>query len=101
MSEASRVGILLRGSSVRVYLVVLNQGYFGSGQCNLPDKMLRLDANITLNQSYVLLITLVNITYQRRDQYLPSIHSLDSSPLQVLYIPFFMIFFLLFYQQLY
>ena len=95
MSEDSRVEILLRGSSVRVCLVVLYQGCCGSSQCNLPDRMLRLDANTTLNQSYVLLITLVNITYQSRDQYLPSIHSWDSSPWQVLYIPLFLIFFFL------
>ena len=89
MSEDSRVEILLRGSSVRVCLVVSNQGCCGSGQYNLPDRMLRLDANTTLNQSYVLFITLVNITYQSGDQYLPSIHSWDSSPWQLLYIPFF------------
>ena len=95
MSEDSRVGILLRGSSVRVCLVVLNQRCCGSSQYNLPDRMLQLDANTTLNQSYVLFITLVNITYQSRDQYLPSIHSWDSSPWQVLYIPlFFFCFFL-------
>ena len=40
MSEDSRVGILLRGSSVGVCLVVLNQGCCSSGQCNLPDRML-------------------------------------------------------------
>ena len=51
--------------------------------------MLRFDANTTLNQSYILFITLVNITYQSGDQYLPSIHSWDSSPWQVLYIPLF------------
>ena len=89
MSEDSRVRILLRGSAVRVCLVVLNQGCCGSGQYNLPDRMLRLDANTTLNQSYVLLITLINITYQSWDQYLPSIHSWDSIPWQVLYIPYF------------
>ena len=89
MSEDSRVGILLRGSSVRLCLVVLNQGCCGSGQYSLPDRMLRLDANTTLNESYVLFITLVNITYQSRDQHLPSIHSWDSSPWQVLYIPLF------------
>ena len=72
-----------------ICLVVLNQGCCGSGQCNLPDTMLRLDASTTLNQSYVLFITLVNITYQSGDQYLPSIHSWDSSPWQVLYIPLF------------
>ena len=79
-------------SFVRVCLVVLNQGCCGSGQYNLPDRMLRLDANTILNQSYVLFITLVNITYQCGNQYLPSIHSWDSSPWQVLYIPLFLIF---------
>ena len=88
MSEDYKVGILLGGSSVRVCLV-LYQGCCSSGQYNLPDRMLRLDANTTLNQSYVLFITLVNITYQSGDQYLPSIHSWDSSPWQVLYIPLF------------
>ena len=89
MSEDSRVRILFRGSSVRVCLVVSNQGCCGSGQYNLPDRMLRLDANTTLNQSYVLFITLVNITYQSGDQYFPSIHSWDSSPWQVLYVSLF------------
>ena len=51
--------------------------------------MLRLDANTTLNQSHLLFITLVNMTYQSGDHYLPSIHSCDSSPWQVLYIPLF------------
>ena len=51
--------------------------------------MLWLDANTTLNQSYLLFITLVNMTYQSGDHYLPSIHSCDSSPWQVLYIPLF------------
>ena len=64
MSEDSRVGILSRGSSVRACLVVLNQGCCSSGQHNLPDRMLRLDANTILKQSYVLFITLVNIIYQ-------------------------------------
>ena len=73
MPEDSRVEILLRGSSVRVCLVVLNQECCSSGQYKLPDMMLRLDANTTLNQSYVLFVTLVNITYQSGDQYLPSV----------------------------
>ena len=89
MSEDSKVEILLRGSSVRVCLVVLNQGCCSSGQYNSTDRMLRLDANTTLNESYVLFITLVNITYQSGDQYLPSIHSWDSRPWQVLHIPLF------------
>ena len=82
MSEDSKVGILLRGSSVRVCLV-LYQGCCSSGQYNLPDRMLWLEVNTTLNQSYVLFITLVNSTYQSGYQYLPSIHSWDSSPWQV------------------
>ena len=79
----------MKGSSVRVCLDVLNQGCCGSGKYKLPDRMLWLDANTTLNQSYVLFITLVNIIYQSGDQYLPSIHSWDSSPWQVFYIPLF------------
>ena len=51
--------------------------------------MLWLDANTTLNQRYVLFNTFVNITYQRGDQYLPSIHSWDSGPWWVLYILLF------------
>ena len=62
MSEDSRAEILLRGSSVGVYLVVLEQLCCSSGQYNLPDRMLRLDGNTTLNQSYVMFINLVNIT---------------------------------------
>ena len=61
MSEDSIVEILLRGSSVRVCSVVLNQGCCGSSECILLDRMLRLDANTTLNQSFVLFVTLVNI----------------------------------------
>ena len=93
MSEDSRVRILLRCSFVRVCLVILNQGSCGSGQYNLTDRMLRLDANTTLNQSYVLFITLVNITYQSGDQYLSCIHSWNCSPWQMLYIPLFLIIF--------
>ena len=92
MSENSRVGISLRGSSIRVCFVVLNQGQCGFGKYSLPDRMLWLDAITTLNQSYVLFITLVGITYQSGDQYLPSIYSWDSSPWQVLHIPFFFCF---------
>ena len=54
MSEYSKTGILFRGSSVRVCLVVLNQGCCSSGQYNLTDRMLLLDAHRALNQSYVL-----------------------------------------------
>ena len=54
--------------------------------------MLRLDANTTLNQSYMLFITLVNITYQSRNQYLSSVHSWDSSPWLVLHISLFLLF---------
>ena len=62
MSEDSRAEILLRGSSVGVYLVVLEQLCYSSGQYDLPGRMLRLDGNTTLNQSYVLFFNLVNIT---------------------------------------
>ena len=55
--------------------VVLNQECCGSSQYNLPDRILRLDANTTLNQSYVQFITLVIITYDSGDQYLSSIRS--------------------------
>ena len=89
MPEDSRVGDFVEGSSLWVCLVVLYQGYCSSGQYNLSDRMLRLDANTTLNQSYALFITLINITYQSRDQYLPSIHSWDNSPWQLLSIPLF------------
>ena len=51
--------------------------------------------NTTLSQSHVLLITMVNITCQSGDQYLSSIHSWDSNPWLVLYIPLFLIFFFL------
>ena len=43
MFEYSRVVLLSRGSSIRQCLVLLNQGYFGTSQCNLLDSMLRLN----------------------------------------------------------
>lgn len=67
--------------------VVLNQGCCGSSQHNLPDGMLRLDANAALDQSYLFSITLVNMTYKSRDQYRSSIHSWDSGLWQALYVP--------------
>ena len=63
MSKDSKVGMLLRCSSFRVCLVVLDHGCCPSGQYNVTDRMLRRDANTTLNQSYVLFITLGNIIY--------------------------------------
>ena len=73
------------------------EGFFqssmrGSGRYTLPDKMLRLDANITLHQTYVLLITLANSICQIGDEYIPSIHSWDISSWQLLYIPLFFYF---------
>ena len=59
MSKDSRFEILLTGSSVWVCLVVSYQGRCGSSQCNLPDRMLQLDGNTTLNQNYVLWLTLL------------------------------------------
>ena len=65
--------------------------FFKDGCCscqyNLPVRMFRLDANTTLNQSYVLFITLVNITYQSGDQHLLFIRSWDSSPWQMFCTP--------------
>ena len=55
------------GSSVRVCLAVLNQGYCSSTLYNLRDRILQLDANATPNQSYALFFTLVNIINQSRD----------------------------------
>ena len=101
MSEDSRGGVLLRCSSVRLCLIVLNQGCSGSGQYNLLDRMLRLDANTTLNQSYSLFVTLDNIRYLIGDQYLSSIYFRDSSTWQVLYIPLFSITFFLFSRPLF
>ena len=80
------------GVLYRVCLDVLIEGCCGSGQYNFLDRMLQLDANTAQDQSYVLFITLVNITYQSRDHLQP-IHFWDSSPGQVLYIPLFLIFF--------
>ena len=51
-------------------MYVLNQACFRSGQCNLPEKMLRLVSYTYLNCS------LVNVTHHSSNQYLPSIHSL-------------------------
>ena len=48
--------------------------------------------SMTLNQSYVFFITLLSITYQSRNQYLPSIHSWDRESWWVLCIPLFLIF---------
>ena len=59
ISEDSSVGISLMGFSVRVSLVVVHQACFGSSQYNVLDRMLQLHANTTLNQSYVIVITLV------------------------------------------
>lgn len=85
----------LKGSSLWVYLVVVNQGCCRSSQYNLLDRSLQLDANIIMNQIYVLFTTLVNFTFLSRDQYLPSIHSWDSGSWKVLYIPLLLFFQLL------
>ena len=42
--------------------------------------LLGMDSNGTLNPGNRLLITWVNMTYQIKDQYLPSIHFSDSGP---------------------
>ena len=89
MYEDSRVEDFIEGFYCSSMFSCLHQECCGSGQYNLPDKMFGLDANTTLNQSYVRFITLINITYQSRDQYFPSNHFWDSSPWQVLYILLF------------
>ena len=83
MSEDSRVGILLRGSTVQVCLVVLNQGCCSSGQYNLPDRLLQLDANTTLNQSYVLFIFWLTLHIRAGI----NISHLSIPGIEVLYIP--------------
>ena len=52
ISDDSKNWISLKGSYVRVCLVVLNQGCLGSSQYDLLDRMLQYNANTTLNQSY-------------------------------------------------
>ena len=47
-----------------VFLSIAFQGCCGTCQYNLTDRMLRHDFNTTLNQSYVILISLVSMTYQ-------------------------------------
>ena len=66
MPEHSRTVVSLRDFFFHVYYVVLKQGCCGTYQYNLPDRMLRNDFNTTLNQSYVILITVVNLAYQSR-----------------------------------
>ena len=80
MSEDSTVEISLKGSSVRVCLVVVNQACCGSSQYNLLDRMLQRDVNTTLNQRYEVFITFVNMTYKSGDQCMTSIHPLDIGP---------------------
>ena len=61
-----------------------------------------MDSNTTLNPGNRLLITWVDMTYQIKDRYLPSIHFWDSGPWYVLYIPlllsfcYFLVFFFFF-----
>ena len=59
ISEDSSLGISLIGFSVRVHLVVVSQeGCCGCSQYNLFDWMLWLHVNATLNQIYVILLTI-------------------------------------------
>ena len=90
ISVDSSIQILLRGWSVPVHLVVLNQGCYTSSQYNLPDKILRYDSNSTLNPSFVVFNTLVNIIGQHSVS--PVIHSWDTGPWSVLYIPLALFF---------
>ena len=59
ISEDSSLGISLIGFSVRVHLVVVSQeGCCGCSQYNLFYRMLWLHVNATLNQIYVILLTI-------------------------------------------
>ena len=51
-----------------------------------------MDSNATLNPGNRLLITWVNMAYQIKDRYLPSIHFWDSDPWYVLYFPLLLLF---------
>ena len=84
------VGLSLRGFFVDVRYVVLNQGCCGTCQYNLPDLMLWHNFNATLNQNYVIPITLVSITYPGRGSVSPIYSFLDSGPWKVLYVPLFL-----------
>ena len=56
----SRIGISLKGSSVWLYFVVVNQGCCRSSKYSLLDSILWLDTNTILNHIYVVFITLVS-----------------------------------------
>ena len=61
--------------------------------------LLRMNSNVTLNPGNRLLITWVNMTYEIKDRYIPSIHFWGSDPWLLLYFPmilFFCYFFLFF-----
>ena len=60
--------------------------------------LLQIDSNTTLNPGNRLLILWVNMTYQMKDRYLPSIHFWDSGQCYVLYFPLLLFFcYLLFF----
>ena len=59
-----RIVALLRGFFARVYYVVLYQECRGPRQYNQPDRISGCHFNTTLNQSYVMFISLVFKSYQ-------------------------------------
>ena len=56
--------VSLRGFFIHVCYVILNQGFCRTCQYSLPDTMLQHDLNTTLNQIYIILITLFSMRYQ-------------------------------------
>ena len=51
-----------------------------------------MDSNTTLKPGNRLLITWVNMAFENKDWYIPSIHSWDSGPWYVLYFPLLLFF---------
>ena len=90
MSEDSWVVISLRAFFVHVRYVVLNRGCCGTCQYNLPDLMLWPNFNATLNQNYVIPITLVSITYQGRRSVSPIYSFLGQLSMKGVYVPLFL-----------
>ena len=64
----TRAGISLRDLS-EYGKIVLNHRCCGSNQYNIPDRMMQLCSNTTLNQNYVVFLTLLKIKYESRNQY--------------------------------
>ena len=70
-----------------VCYIVLYQWYCRTCQYSLPDMMLRHDFSTNLNQSYVIFITLVNMTYQRVGSFSPLYPFLRQWPIKGVICP--------------